>query len=130
MDFLGKTYKIRSKTEKVNTTIKFYIYEISPKKPKKKKENHHRILHIWISLGSTNNTDFSKNISEKRVLPAKTRKDEYHHWILDFRISLSTKFELKLTILIFSTKFAQKTYSQPKTKKINSTMEFCIFQLV
>ena len=38
MDFLGKTYKIRSKTEKVNTTIKFYTYEISPKKPKKKKK--------------------------------------------------------------------------------------------
>ena len=28
MDFLDKTWKIRSKTEKVNITIEFYMFEI------------------------------------------------------------------------------------------------------
>ena len=47
------------------------------------------------------------------------------------RISLSTNFQLKLTIAIFWTKFAEKgSYFQPKTEKIDTTIEFCIFQLV
>ena len=38
----------------------------------------------------------------------KNQKARLHHRILHIRISLSTKFQLKLLILIFSTKFAQK----------------------
>ena len=34
-----------------------------------------------------------------------------------------TKFQLKLTILIFRTIFAQKGYFQSKTEKVNTTME-------
>ena len=37
---------------------------------------------------------------------------------------------LKLTILIFSTKCAQKRYFQPKTDKMNTTIDLCIFELV
>ena len=52
------------------------------------------------------------------------------HWILPIRISLGTKFRIKLTILIFWTKFAQEGCFRYKTEKVNSAIEFCIFELV
>ena len=39
-----------------------------------------------------------------------------------------TKFHLKLGILIFGTKFAQKGYFWSKTEKVNTTIEFYIFE--
>ena len=54
------------------------------------------------------------------------RKSEHHHWILHIRISLANKFLLKLTILIFWTKFAQKRKFWSETGKVNTTIEFCI----
>ena len=39
------------------------------------------------------------------------------------RISVGTKFQLKLIILTFWTKFSQK-------KALNTTVEFCIFEVV
>ena len=44
-------------------------------------ENHHRILHVQISLGSkfqlqTNNFDFLEQICSKKT---KTTKNEYHY---------------------------------------------------
>ena len=49
-------------------------------------------------------------------------KIEHHHWLLLIQINLVTKFQFKLKILIFWTKFAQREYFQSKTKK----SEFCI----
>ena len=43
-------------------------------------------------------------------LQVKNGKGEQQHWLLQFRISLGTTFDLKLTILIFWTKFAQKPH--------------------
>ena len=40
------------------------------------------------------------------------------------------KFYFKLAILIFGTKFAFKGYSRSKIQKENTTIEFCIFELV
>ena len=71
----------------------------------------------------TNNFDFLEQYSQKRILPIKNRKNKHHHYILHIRISISTKFRLKQTILIFWTKFVQKG-------KINTTIEFHIFRLV
>ena len=48
---------------------------------------------------------------------------------MHIEISLGTKFQLKLTILIFWTKFFLKRYFRPKTEKMSSTTEFCIFEL-
>ena len=71
-----------------------------------------------------------EQISKKSILP-ETQKNEHHYWILHIRISLSTNFQLKLTIAIFWTKFAKKgSYFQSKTDKIDTTIEFCIFELV
>ena len=48
----------------------------------------------------------------------ENRKSE-QHWILHIQIILGTQFQLKLTILIFWTKFARKGYFRPKTEKLN-----------
>ena len=53
----------------------------------------------------------------KKKFPGINRKSEHHHWILLIQISLDTKFQLKLTVLIFLTKFAQKGYFPSKTEK-------------
>ena len=50
--------------------------------------------------------------------------------IVHIRISIGTKLQLKLTILTFWTKFAQKWYSQSKTEEVNTTTELYIFVLV
>ena len=63
------------------------------------------------------------------AFPVETEKSEQDHWILDIRIILGIKFYLKLTILIFWTKFAQNGYFRSKTKIVNSIIEFCIFEL-
>ena len=49
---------------------------------------------------------------------------------IELWISLGTKFQVKLKILFFWTKFAQKEYSWSKTEKVNIVIEFCIFKLV
>ena len=73
---------------------------------------------------------FLEQISKKMYFLPKTQ-NEHHYWILHIRISLSTNFQLKLTIAIFWTKFAKKgSYFQSKTDKIDTTIEFCIFELV
>ena len=43
---------------------------------------------------------------------------------------LGTKFQLKVAIFIFSTKFVQKEYFWSKTEKVNITIEFYIFELI
>ena len=78
---------------------------------------------------STNNFDFWKKFQKKRILPVENRKNEHHHRILHIRISLDTNFQLKLTILIFLTKFTKNGYFQSKTDKMETTTEFCIIQI-
>ena len=53
---------------------------------------------------------------------------EQRLWILLIQINTGTKFQLKLTILIFWTKFSQKAYCWLKAEKLNIIIEFCIFQ--
>ena len=69
-------------------------------------------------------------ICPKGVFPVYHRKGEHDRWVLHIRISLDTKFKLKLTILIFWTKFSQKQCFRSKTEKVNTTNEFYIFELV
>ena len=42
---------------------------------------------------------------------------------------LGSTFQLKETILDFSTKFAKKEYFQSKTVKVSIIIEYCIFEL-
>ena len=46
-----------------------------------------------------------------------------------FELVQVTKFQNKLIILIFWTKFTQKWYLRSKSEKVNITTEFCIFKL-
>ena len=80
--------------------------------------------------------------SPKKVFLVENRKSEHHHGILHIWISLGTKFQLKLIILSFWTKFTQKRYFQLKTEQavqglqafafcvvnVNSTVVFKHFQ--
>ena len=58
---------------------------------------------------------FLTKFDQKGCFQSKTKKSEHHYWILHTRISLSTKFQLELTIFICWTKFAQKEYFRSKT---------------
>ena len=46
------------------------------------------------------------------------------------KVFLNTKFQLKLKILIFWTKFAQKGYFWFKTENVNIPIKFYIFKIV
>ena len=50
------------------------------------------------------------------------KKSKHHHWNLHIWISVSTKFQLKLTILILWNKFAQKEHFQSKKERMNIPM--------
>ena len=67
------------KTEKVNTTIKFYIFKLA------KVPNFSLNWQFWI---------FWPN-SLKRVFPFEIRKSVHHHWNLNIQFSLGIKFALK-----------------------------------
>ena len=51
------------------------------------------------------------------MFPVRNGKGEHRHWILHIRISLDTKFQLNLAILILWNKFARKGFFRPKTDK-------------
>ena len=110
------TQKGYFQTIKIKITIAFYILKLI------------QILNLSF------NKEFwcLEQISKRKVyFRSKTRKNERHYWIPHIRISLCTNFHLKLTIAIFWTKFANKgSYFQSKTDKIDTTIEFCIFELV
>ena len=83
MDFLGNTWKERSKAEK----------------------KEHRILHNQIGLSSKFQFQhtiliFWNKLAIKKV-SLKNKKSELHHWVLHICARLCIEFQLKLTIFIF-----------------------------
>ena len=52
-----------------------------------------------------------------KVISIKNKKGEFHYWILEIRISLGTKFQIKLTILSFGVNLTKKRFSSPKQRK-------------
>ena len=60
---------------------------------------------------------FWTKFASKGYFQSKAKKNKHYDWVLDIRISLGTKFQVKLIILTFWTKFAPKGYFQLKTKK-------------
>ena len=81
----------RSKIEKVNTTIEFCIF---------------KSLQLELTI-----FQFCDQICPKSVFPVESGKSERQQWILHNRISLSTKFQLELTILSFGPNFLKKGIS-------------------
>ena len=76
-----------------------------------------KILIFWTKLLKNRNSDKSRTI-------------EHIHWILLIWVSPGTKYQNKLTILIFWTKFTQKSYFRSKSKKVSINIESCKFGLV
>ena len=46
------------------------------------------------------------------------------------KMIVATKYQLQLKILTFWPKFVRKGYFRSKTEKVNTAIEFCIFELV
>ena len=63
------------------------------------------------------------------VFMVENRKSEHHRRILRISVSLGTKFQLKLTVLSFWTKIAQKGYFRLKTEEVNIAIKFYMFEL-
>ena len=112
--FAQKGY-FRFKTERVNTTIEFCIFELN------QVPNFSLNRQFWF---------FRPSLPKKVFLVKKGGKKEHHHWMLHIRINPGTIFQLKLTILISWNKFSQKGCFRFKTEKVNTAIEFCIFELV
>ena len=115
-----------------------FLDRICPKRvlsvQNRKGEHHHGILHVQIICDTKFQfrlkiLKFKSHLTKKGISNRK-QKSEHHHWILHTWISLGAKFLPKLKILIFWTKFTQKRCFQSKTKKVNITVKFCIFELV
>ena len=91
------------KIDKVDTTIEFCIFEL-----------------VFVSNYTLNNFEFFGPNFPKKYICGQKRKSEHHHWIPLIQILLGTKFQLKLTILIFLTRFTQKGFFWSKTEKVNT----------
>ena len=102
--FPTKGSYFQSKTDKLNTTIEFCIFKL-----------------VFVSNFTLKKFKFLDQIYQRKIFIFKNRKSEYHHWILHIQISLGTKFQFKLTTLIFLRRFTQKEFFWSKTEKVNTT---------
>ena len=77
------------------------------------------------------NTENTKLFIKKKVVKKNTLRMNYScWWVWYLRIAILTiKFSLKLKILTFWTKFAQKVHFWLKKKKVNTAIEFCIIRI-
>ena len=103
-----------SKMEKVNIITEFRTFKLILV------SNFNSNWQFWF---------FGPNLP-KKVFPVENRKSEYHHGILHIWISLGTKFQLKLIILSFWTKFTQKRYFQSKTEQAVEGLQAFAFYVV
>ena len=97
---------------------------VFPNKKRKEITIECQILLVQISLGSRfqlqQDFDFTGKNRRKTILSVKNRKNEYHHWVRHIRISLSNKFQIKVTILSFWTKFIQNWLFPSSNKQTNT----------
>ena len=111
---LAQKKRFWSKKQKVNTAIEFCIIEL---------------VYVSSFILNCKYWQFGQKLP-KRTFPVENEKSQKHHWIQHIRISLGINFHLKLTISTFWTKSAQKGHFWSKSKKVNTAIEFCIFELV
>ena len=95
-NFPKKGY-LHYKKEKVNTTIEFCIFELV----KSKYQIPARPENVW--------TKFAQ-------FPVEHKKNKYQQWIQHISIILVTKFQLKLTILVFGPNLLKKVICNLKQK--------------
>ena len=149
--FAQKGY-LWSKTEKITIIIEVSIFELvqvpnfslnwqfsffGPNLSKKvfqyksaKIEHHHRLLRIQINLVTKFLLKLTSLIFGPNLLKNSISSLKKMNTIYELCIFKGPKFWLKLTNLVFWTKFAQKEYFLLKIEKMNITVEFCLFELV
>ena len=111
---ISKRY-FQSKTEKVNITNELCIFELVL-------EPNFNFNWQFLIYGT--------NFPKKSISCRKRKKIEHHYWILLVRITLVTKFQLKLTNFDFWKKFSQEGYFLSRREKVNITIKLCILKLV
>ena len=158
MDFLDKT--CWSKTEKVNTTVEWCVYELvkvpnfslnwqfwvfGPNLPTKgvlsrKQKNWTSSMNSVYSIyswyqtsGETDNFDDLDQTCPKNKFSVENRKQK--NWTLAiefciFELVLVLNISLKWQFWVFGTKFAQIGYFQSKAEKVSITIEFCAAESV
>ena len=91
-------------------------------------------LHIQISLVQNFNSKWQSRFFlpnlPKKVFPVENTKSEHRPGILHIWISLGVKFQLKLIILSFWTKFTQKRYFKSKTEQAIHGVQAFVFCVV
>ena len=70
-------------------------------------------ISVW-----NNNFSSLDQICPKMVFLLKSRKGHHHYWILHLQINLRTKFQIKIAILHWWTKFAQNRYFRSNIEKL------------
>ena len=69
------------------------------------------------------------SIYESSAWTGKNWKSEHYHWILNIQIIPESKFSLNRQFLFFGPNFPKNSYLQSKMEKVNSTIDFYIFEL-
>ena len=105
----NKVY-FRSKAEKENIATEFCIFEFV------NVPNFNLKWQFWF---------FGTNLPKMGISRVKQKK-WITYWILRIQISLGTKFQLKLTTLVFWTKFSKKMCFWSKTKKKDINIKFYV----
>ena len=77
----------------------------------------------------TDSFNFLDQIYPKIVFLVEKRKSEDHHGILRIWISLSTKFQLKLTIWVFGPNLGKKVTEQNNQSNKLQAFAFCIVKI-
>ena len=72
----------------------------------------------FLNFQFKNNFEFLDQICPRNTFMIKNKKSEHHYWIPHIQISLGTKFQLKLTILIFFYQICPKRAFLVKNGKI------------
>ena len=103
----------RSKTVEVDITVEFYIFKLVLV------PSFSLNWQFWFFRPDLPKKDISSQKQKNRASPLSSEN-----------LNLGTKFQLKLTILNFWTKFAQKGYFRSKMEEVNMTTEFFIFKVV
>ena len=133
-----KQRNFSSKTKTVNTTIEqvSFLDQICPKRASLVKNRKVHVTTEFCICELVLVPNFSLNWKFRCFGPTLATSRNWKKWTPQLnsaywnRISLVTKFQLKLPIFMFWTKFIQKGYFRLKTEKVNMTIEFCILKLV
>ena len=100
----------QSKKDEIKTTIEFCLFKL-----------------VFVSnfILKKNNFQFLDQICPRMIFMVKNKNIEHNHCIAPIQGSLGTKFQLKLTVLIFFEQIYPKRIFWSKTEKVKTTYFLC-----